>query len=343
MAKKVSAGYRDIITAIRKKEFEPVYILMGEESYYIDLIVSNLEKYVVDDEDRDFNVNIFFGNDADIDYVIGAAQQFPVMADRKLVILKEGQAMAQAKSQLERFAPYVSKPNPNTVFVIIYKGEPFTASSKLMKAAKEGGAVVFTSNVPRDYEVKGHFKDFCADRKISIDDKAVDLMCEYIGTPLSKLFGELSKLVAITGGKKRISCDDVERNIGISKDFNNFELVNAISVRNYPKAVQIIKHFENNPKANPTVMTTATIFKYFSNLVIAHYMSDKSDNALKQEFGYKANIQLEGIRNGLARYNARQAVNAIHYIREFDTKSKGIGSMGNEYDLLREMIFKIST
>lgn len=343
MAKKTGPGYREIITAIRKKEFEPVYLLMGEESYYIDLIVSNLEKHVVAEDDRDFNVNIFFGNDADIDYVIGAAQQFPVMADRKLVILKEGQSMSQAKNQLERLAPYVSRPNQNTVFVIVYKGEPFGASSKLVKAAKEGGAVIFSSNVPRDYELKGHVRDFCTDRRISIDDKAVDLMCEYIGAPLSKLFGELNKLITITGGKTRITCDDVEKNIGISKDFNNFELINALSVRDYPKAIQIIKHFESNPKANPTVMTTAMIFNYFSNLVIAHYMPDKSDEALKQEFGYKAAIQLRGLRNGLSCYNPRQAVNAIHYIREFDTKSKGIESMGNEYDLLREMIFKIST
>lgn len=344
MAKSVKGpGIRDIIADIRKGNLAPVYVLMGEESYYIDLIVDNLEHYAIDEADRDFNYNVFYGNDADVDYVIASAQQYPVMAPRKLVILKEAQSMMQAKTNLERLGSYFARPNQTTVFVLVFKGEPFAASSKLMKGAKEGGAVVFNSPVPRDYELESHARDFCQTRRISVEEKALKLMCEYIGAPLSKLFGELNKLVTIKGEGGRITCEDVERNIGISKDYNNFELVNALSVKDYPKAIRIIKHFESNPKANPTVMTTATIFTFFSNLVIAHYMQDRSDTAFRDTFGFKSTIQMRSLRDGLAHYSAMQAVNAIHHIREFDTKSKGIGSYLNEYDLLGELIFKLFT
>lgn len=344
MAKKDKGpGIRDIISDIRNGNPAPVYVLMGEEAYYLDLIVDNLEKYVISEDDRDFNYNVFYGNDADIDYVVATAQQFPVMADRKLVILKEAQSMLQAKVQLERLGSYLARPNQTSVFVIVYKGEPFSASSKLIKGAKEGGAVIYRSDVPRDYELESHVRDYCQGRKIGIEEKALKLLCEYIGTPLSKLFGELNKLIAIKGDKGKITCEDVEKNIGISKDFNNYELINALSVKDYPKAMMIVKYFESNPKANPTVLTTGVLFNYFSNLVIAHYLQDKSDDSLRNTLGLKVSVQIRSIKVGMKYYSPMQAVNCIHYLREFDTMSKGIGSYLNEYALLRELIFKIFT
>lgn len=335
---------RDIIREIREGNPRPVYILMGEEAYFIDLIVENMEKYIIPEEDKDFNFNIFFGNDADIDYVVGVAQQFPVMAPRKLVILKEAQSMYQAKTQLEKFSSYVSHPNPNAVFVITFKGGILNATSKLIKAAKATDAIVFNSEVPRSYHLTNHIRDYCRDRKVSIDQKAMELLAENIGAPLSKLFGEINKLISIVGGKTpRITCDDIERHIGISKEFNNLELVNALSVKDYPRCIKIIKYFAANPKTNPTVLTTGTILNFFSNLVIAHYLPDKSDQALSQALGFKAAIQLTNMKTAMRNYSPMQAVNAIHYLREFDTKSKGVGSMLDEYDLLAEMVFKIFT
>ena len=345
MAKKATnqPSVRQIISDIRNGNAAPVYILQGEEAYYIDLIVENIEKYVIDEADRDFNCNIFYGNDADIDYVVATAQQFPVMAPRKLVILKEAQSMTQAKVQLEKFASYVARPNMTTTFVIVYKADPFGASSKLMKAAKESEAVVFNSEVPRDYQLDNHVRDYCAEHRISIDDNARRMLVEYIGAPLSKLFGEFNKLVSIKGPGQRITADDVEKNIGISKDYNNLELINALAFKDYPKAVQIIKYFESNPKTNPTVMTTSAIFNFFSNLVAAHYLPDKSEQSLSAAFGFKARIQVSNLQTAMRNYSPAKAVNAIHYLRDFDTKSKGIGSMINEYNLLYELIFKIFT
>ena len=341
---KASLGYREIIESIRKGNLAPVYILMGTEAYYIDLVVENLEKYAIPEEDRDFNYNVFYGNDADIDYVVGVAQQFPVFADRKLVILKEAQSMRQAKVALEKFAPYVNQPAPATIFVIVFKGDTLNATSKLMKAAKESGAVVLKSETPRDYELPALIRDFCQQRKVNIEDKAVTLLADYIGSPLSKLFGEVNKLISIVDkNNPRITCELIEKNIGISKEFNNIELVNAIRRRDYPAAVKIVKYFAANPKQNPTPMTTGILLKFFSEIITAHYLPNKSDAALIETFGLRSTRFLNDFKLAMQNFNPRQAVNAVHYLREFDTKSKGIDSYLNEYDLLLELIFKIFT
>lgn len=335
--------YREILTSIKKGEFAPVYILMGDEDYYINLIMEALERKVVEEEDKDFNLNIYFGVDADMDVVVAAAQQMPVMAPRRLVLLKEAQSKMQAKQQLEKLAPYVSRPNPGCVFAIAFKGDTLNATSALMKAAKKSGAIIFNSEKVRDYNLPTHVKDYCVAHKCGIEENAVRLLCEYIGGPLSKLFGEVNKLISIKGENGKITAEDVERNIGISKDFNNFELVSAIARRNYPKAVQIVKYFEANPKTNPTVMTTAQLFTFFTRLVSAHYLPSKSDDAIKQALGIRYAPQLNELKEAMRNYNPYQAVYSLHALREFDVKSKGVESFQNEYDLLLELIFKIFT
>lgn len=344
MANNTASEARKIISDIRKGVFSPVYLLMGPESYYIDMIVENIEKYAIPEEDRDFNYSVFYGNDADIDYVVGVAQQFPVMAPRKLVILKEAQSMVQAKVKLERFASYFARPNQTTIFVLAFKGDSLNATSKLVKGAKEGGAVIFKSEAVREWEVAACIRDYCQQHKMGIDDKAVALLADYIGLPLSKLFGELNKLMSVKGpGSTRIDCDDIERNIGISKDFNNFEFLDALRNKDYPKAVRIIKYFASNKSKNPTAPLIGLMFGFYSNLVIAYYMPDKSEAAIRQQFGFKAPAQLRGFMTAMRLYNPRQAVNAIHYLRDFDLRSKGRDSYFDEHDLLAELVFKLFT
>lgn len=336
--------YREIMSDIKSgKNLSPVYLLFGEEAFYIDKLVESFENKVIPEEDRDFNQTIFYGNDADMEGVIACAQQFPVMATRKLVILKEAQSAHMAKNQIEKLAPYVKRPNQSTVFVLAFKDTAPAATSQLMKAASEGSAVVFKSMPVKDWQLPGLVKDYCSSLGFNIDEKATLLLCEYIGKPLSKLFGEVNKLVQIKGDGNRITADDIEKNIGISKDYNSFELSNAVAAKNYPKAMKILKYFRKNPKSNPVVQINATMFNFFQKVVVCHYLSDKSDKAMMEALALKNSYALKDIKAGLTSYNPYQAVMAIHYVRELDTKSKGIGSYQNEYDLLAETLFKIFT
>ncbi len=337
-----STGFREIISSIRKNNIAPVYILMGEESYYIDEITSLLEQSVIMPQDRDFNQNTYYGIETEIETVIGCAQQFPVMADRKLVVLREAQTMQHAKTQLDKITSYLLKPNPTTVLVIAFKGDKLSAD--LIKKAEKGGAVIFKSNTPRDYEVPMVLKDYCQARKVGIDEKAVSMLCDYIGTPLSKLFGEVNKLIQIKGGSgNRITPEDVERNIGISKDYNNFEFTKALCSRDYAKSIAIVRYFSKNPKDNPTVVTTAILFNFFSRLVIAHFLPEKTDMAIMQALELKNSYALREIKDGMRSYPPVKAINAIHHLRDFDTKSKGVRSFQKEGDLLQELVFKIMT
>ncbi len=347
MAKKnYGPTHREILNDIRNKKFAPVYILMGEESYYIDRIVEALMDNVVDESDRDFNCEIFFGADSDISMVAAAAQQYPVMAERKLVMLREAQTLYKAKAQLDKLAPYISNPNPSTVFAIIFKGESLNSTSALIKAANASSNTV-VYNSPKllwDYQLTGPLREYCTEIGVTIEDRAVAILCEYIGGPLSKLFKEVDRLKIAIGERTRIMTSDIEVNIGISKDFNNLELKTALAEKNYPKAMMITRYFRKNPKQNPPVVTCATIFDYFSKLCIAAFSADKSDTALKNALDLKGTgNHLKDYRSGLHNYNAAQVVKAVHAIRNFDTQSKGIGSLQNEYDLLDELIFNIMT
>lgn len=339
-------SYRDILDGIKKKNFSSVYLLMGEEPYYIDLIVDALENSVVQEENRAFDQLVFYGADSDLEVVIASARQYPVMGDRQLVILKEAQTCPGSKTQLDKFASYVAQPNSKGVFVLAYKGDNLSATSALMKAAAKAGdtVTVFKSPKIRDYQLSGPIKDYCRQKKIAIEEGAVQILIEYIGNSLQKLFGEIDKLIVGAGPEaNRISAEMVEENIGISKEFNNFELTKAVSMKDYPKTLRILDYFRKNPKNNPSVMTTAVLLKFFSQIVVAHFTSDKTDRGLMEALQLKTPYALKEIREGLRMYSPRQSLAAISALRDFDCKSKGIGSLQNEYDLQRELIFKVFT
>lgn len=346
MAAIKESTYRDILDRIKKRVFSPIYLLMGEEPYYIDLIVDTLEKNLVKEENKAFDQLIFYGADSEMDVVISSAQQYPVMGDCQLVILKEAQTMQSAKSELDKLASYISHPNKKGILVVAYKGDNLNATSALMKAAAKHPDVVTVLKSPKvkEYQLASPIKDYCKMKKISIEERAVQLLIDNIGNSLQKLFGEIDKLIVAAGsGEKTITYDLARENIGISKEFNNFELTNAMSKKDYPKALRILDYFRKNPKNNPSVLTTGIIFKYFSQLVVAHFTQDKSDRSLMEALQLKNPYALKEIREGLNNYTPRQAMSAISALREFDCKSKGIGSLQNEYDLQKELIFKIFT
>lgn len=338
--------YRDVLDRIKKRDFASVYLLMGEEPYYIDLIVDALEKNVVKEENQAFDQLVFYGADSDLEVVVASARQYPVMGDRQLVILKEAQTCAGSKTQLDKLAPYISQPNSQGVFVVAYKGDNLSATSAILKAAAKAGdkVVVFKSPKIRDYQLAGPIKEYCRQKKIGIEEQAIQILIEYIGNSLQKLFGEIDKLIVSAGnGAQRITAEMVEDNIGISKEFNNFELTKALSTKDYPKTMRILSYFKKNPKNNPTVMTTSILQKFFSQLVVAHFTPDKTDRGLMEALQLKTPYALKEIRAGLQMYSPRQSLAAISALRDFDCKSKGIGSLQNEYDLQQELMFKIFT
>lgn len=344
MAKKsTTTGFREIINAIKKNDFSPVYLLMGDEDYYIDKVTELLENTVVSEDEKDFNAATFYGADVDVRQVISRAQQFPLMSDRQLVILKEAQAMQGAKNQLEKLEPYVKHHNDTTVLVITFKGDSLASTSKLVKAIKDTGGVVFKSERLKDYNLNTPILDYCKEKNVRIDDKSVNLLCDYIGSPLSKLFGELDKLIVAAGSNGIITADLIEAIIGISKEFNSFELIKAISLRDYPKAMLIVEHFAANPKQNPGVMVVATLFNYFSKLFICSIVKDKSDASFMRELDLKSTYSLTDYKNGLRNFKAGTIDSIIHEIRNHDVMTKGVGSTKNEFDLLKELIFKIFT
>lgn len=336
------ATYTQIITDIRKRQYAPLYLLGGPEAFFIDKITDLLQQTVVADEARDFDLTVLYGSDSNAQSVVNNARRFPMMSDRQLVILREAQSMHDSKNQLEKLASYAAAPSATSVVVIAYKGDSFKASSALVKNAVKGGAVVFDSQKPKDWQLEKYVEDYCHDCKVGIDHASTSLLVSSIGNDLTRLFSEVDKLIISAGGAS-ITPELIEKNIGISKDFNNFELVAAISQRNYPKASQIIRYFESNPKPNPTIVTATVLFNFFSNLLLAHYAPEKTERGLMAQLKFHSPYQLTDIGRAMPLYSAGSCIRIIHAIREFDCRSKGIGSVEKDYDLLKELVFKIFT
>lgn len=340
--KNKSADFRTILTGIKSGNLYPAYLLMGEEAYYIDKLMEAFENNILKEEEKDFNFTVYYGQEIDIPTVIASCQQYPFMAERKLVLLKEAQSMDKAKTRLEALAEYVLRPNESNILVIGYKGDTLGSTHPLVKAMAKAGGVTFVSPKLKDYQLAVPIKDYCRSKKIGIDEKALAMLAEYVGADLGKLFGEVDKLIVAANGRvPQITPEMVEKNIGVSKDFNNYELVNALAYKNYDKSLRIISYFESNPKSNPTIMTAATLFGFFSKLMMGHFAQDKSDDGLTLAMGLKNRYALEEHKAALARYSASQTLKIIGFLREFDIASKGVESFQNEYKLLRELIFNI--
>lgn len=313
-----------------------VYLIHGEEGYYADRIAEDFIA-LVPEEERDFNLNVLYGPEVSGDAVINAARCYPMMGERLVVVLKEAQSMRA--DQLNRLHFYIENPCDTTVLAIICRGAD--AKGKDLLAAAKKGAVVFQSRKLTDYAVLPMINDIVAEKGLTIDAKAAGMLRDYIGADLAKLYNEIDKLSFILGAKARITPEAIERNIGISKDYNNYELVDALNVRNFEKAFRIVNYFESNPKNNPSVMTTAALFSHFSSLLALHFLRDKSQ--AREALGLKSDWQLKKYAEGTNQYNYAQVIEIISALRQFDAMSKGVGSRQNEYRLLHDLVFHILT
>lgn len=338
MAKKDDNSHLKILQDIRNKTFAPVYFLMGDEPYYIDLICDTIVANALSESERDFNQTILYGADIeDFGIVINTAKRFPMMAQHQLVVVKE----AQMIRSIENLTYYLQKPLRSTILVICYKGS-YKSKKILAEIGKVG--VLYESKKLYENQLPAFISNYLAEKRMTIDPKASAMMADFIGADLNRLTGELDKLaITLPEGQTRITAESVERNIGISKDFNNFELLNAIINRNVYKANLIVRYFEQNPKNNPLVVTISVLFNFFANLMLCYFAPDKSENGLVGELKLRSAFQARDYIVAMRNYNAFKCIEIINCIRRSDAKSKGVnsGAMSQDSDILREMVFRI--
>lgn len=335
---KASSGVSadDIISAIKKQNIAAVYVLHGEEPYYIDVVSNYIENHLLSEMEKAFNQTIFYGKDADIDNVLNAARRYPMMAERQLVMLKE----AQEFKKLDELTSYLEKPMPTTVLVICHKYKKIDSRLKFMKKVKEK-AVVFESNSIPDYHITAWVEKYCKENKISIQTKAVSMLVELLGNDLSKIANEIDKLLINIKDKQEISADHVEQYVGVSREFNLFEFQKAVGEGNFFKAQKIIQYFGANPKDASIIPVLAILYGFFSKLLMIHQGRDYSERGIAAAAGINPYIAKEYVlycRN----YPADKCLRIINYLHEFDMKAKGMGMRDvPDASLMREMTFKI--
>lgn len=339
MAKKEGISYTQILSDIHKRNFKPLYFFMGEEPYYIDLLTDAIVKMALDENERDFNQTIVYGADTSASTIINQAKRYPMMAQRQLVVVKE----AQRLENIENLLYYAQKPLMSTILVINYKNGSLKNKKLLTEIEKNG--IVYESKKVYENHLPAFINNYVAAKGITIETKAVSMLADFIGTDLSRLSSELDKLIIAIGDNTRITDTSVEKNVGISKEYNNFELLNAIINRNILKANQIQQYFEKNSKTNPFIVTLNVLYNFFSNLMLVYFMPNKSENAIREELKLAQIFQARNYATAAHNFNAYKCINIITLLREYDAKSKGIGnntsSYANDADLLKELIYKI--
>jgi len=327
----------NIVKDIKKGQIKPVYFLMGEEAYYIDKISEYIEETVLNEEEKGFNQMVLYGRDVSIDEIISNAKRFPMMAERQVVIVKEAQSLSRT---IEKLESYVEHPQPTTVLVINYKYKKLDKRKALYKALSKNG-IVFESKKLYENQVADWIRRVLSPKDFSISPKAAQMLVEFLGTDLSKINNELEKLQLIVPKGTQISPEIIEENIGISKDFNNFELRKAIGNKDALKAHQIINYFANNPKDNPMVVTVALLHNFFSQLLHYHGLSDKSPRAVASSLRINPYFVSE-YSTAARNFPMKKVSQAISILREFDVKSKGVGANAvPQRDLLKEMLVRI--
>lgn len=326
----------NILKDIKNKKPAPVYFLTGEEPFFIDLILKSIEEDILNDVEKEFDQVVLYGNDlSDTTDIVAQAKQYPMMAPHRVVIIKEAQALSRS---IEKLSSYVENPLKTTVLAISYKGKKLDGRTKLAKIIKKNGVFYETPRI-YDNQIPGYIDTFAKEFGLTIDVKSKFLMAEFLGADLSRIYNELQKLKIVSKNGK-ITPEIIEKNIGISKDYNNFELQDAIGNRNGTKAFKISKYFGENPRDNPLMATTAILYSFFSKIIIYHTLKDKSQNTVARELGVHPFFVKDYVTAG-RNYPLKKATKAISFLREADLKSKGVGATGNvtHKELLDELIF----
>jgi DNA polymerase-3 subunit delta len=338
--------FDQIIGDIRKKVYAPVYFLHGDETFYIDAIAEALEKQVLNESEREFNQTVLYGKDTDLLTLISTAKRYPMMASYQVVIVKEAQdirnliSKAEGKDSRDPLIEYIQKPTPTTILVFCYKYKTLDKRTRLFKAL-QSGCVVFESKKLYDNQIPDWITRHILSKGFRTNPKATQLMAEYLGTDLSRIANEVDKLVLNLKPGDEITATMVEENIGISKEFNVFELQSALGKRNIFKANQIVQYFGRNPKNNPLVLTIPSIFTFFMKLLTYHSLTDRSRNAVAAALGINPYFVTE-YETAAKAYPYPLVIRNISYLRDYDLRSKGVrnDSTGDD-ELLKELVYKL--
>lgn len=326
-----------MINDIKAKKLKPIYFLMGEEPYYIDKISQYIETNVLSEEEKGFNQMVLYGRDVSVEDIVSNAKRYPMMAEYQVVIVKEAQDLSRT---IEKLVDYAKQPQPSTILVMNYKYKTIDKRKALYKTLKKE-AVVYESKKLYENQVGEWIRRVLSGQGYTIMPKAAQMLVEFLGTDLSKINNELEKLQIILPKGTQITPQHIEDNIGISKDYNNFELRKAIGDRNGLKAHQIINYFADNPKDNPMVVTVSLLFNFFSQLLHFHGLSDKSPRSVASSLKinpYFVNEYITAAHN----FPMKKVSEIVATLRDFDVKSKGVGANSvPQGDLLKELVVKI--
>jgi DNA polymerase-3 subunit delta len=334
----------DIIKDIKNRKYKPIYLLHGDEPYYIDEVSDYIENQLLPETEKGFNQTVLYGKDTDVMTVLNASKRYPMMADYQVVLVKEAQEMkwgseSDDKKSINPLLSYLENPLPSTILVFCYKYGKFDKRKKTYKAIEKSG-LIFESSPLYDSKIPAWVDGYLTDRGYRANQQASLMIAEYLGNDLSKIANELDKLMLNVAAGQEITLKHIQDNIGISKEYNVFELQSALGKKDAFKVNQIINYFEANPKANPIVLVVGNLNNFFSKVLVYHYVKDKSPQNLARELGVSPYF-IKDYEQAARSYNYGKTMNIISYLREYDVKSKGVESNTDHGGLMKELMFKI--
>lgn len=330
--------YENIIKDLKQNKYKPIYFLQGEESYFIDKISNYIANNILDETERDFNQTVVYGRDTNIQDIINTCKRYPMMSEYQVVIVKEAQELSRS---IENLSNYLKQIVPSTILVINYKYKKLDGRKALGKELKKQG-YLFTSDKIKDYKLPDWIIDYCESEHLSINPKTAHILGEYLGNDLNKIVNTLEKLKVIMEGDTKITEDLIQKNVGISKEYNTFELNNALGNKDIYKANLIANHFGQNSKNYPLVVTLGVIYGYFTKIIKYHQYSGKiDDRSLAQKIGVHPFI-LREYQKASRNYSMNKIARIFGYLRQYDMASKGVGNVSTtEAELLKELVYKI--
>jgi DNA polymerase-3 subunit delta len=334
----------DIIKDLKNRKYKPVYLLHGDEPYFIDQVSNYIEHHLLPEAEKGFNQTVLYGKDTDIMTVLGASKRYPMMADYQVVLVKEAQEMkwgtdSDDKKSINPLQAYLENPLPSTILVFCYKYGKFDKRKKTYKAIEKSG-LIFESGSLYDSKIPAWVEGYLTEKGYKINQQASLMLAEYLGNDLSKIANELDKLMLNVLAGQEITLKHIHDNIGISKEYNVFELQTALGKKDAFKVNQIINYFEANPKANPIVLVLGNLNTFFTRVLVYHYVKDKSPQNLAREVGVSPYF-VKDYEQAARSYPLGKTVQIISYLREYDVKSKGVESNTNHGGLMKELMFKI--